>query len=110
MGQSNVKFAFHFYGNDGAQTVIDNVKVDYATGLREVDPNQVKIYPNPSDGIVNIVATEASHIAIYDMVGKLISTHRVDAQEVLTIQQASGLYIIKVETEKGISSYKLVIK
>lgn len=110
MGQSNVKFAFHFYGNDGAQTVIDNVKVDYATGIREVDPNQVKIYPNPSDGIVNIVATEASHIAIYDMVGKLISTHRVDAQEVLTIQQASGLYIIKVETEKGISSYKLVIK
>ncbi|HQQ21494.1 MAG TPA: choice-of-anchor J domain-containing protein, partial [Bacteroidales bacterium] len=110
MGQSNVKFAFHFYGNDGAQTVVDNVKIDYATGIREVDPNQVKIYPNPSDGIVNIVATEASHITIYDMVGKLISTHRVDAQEVLTIQQSSGLYIVKVETEKGISSYKLVIK
>ncbi len=79
-------------------------------GIEEIDPNKVQIYPNPSEGIVNIVVEETAQITVYDMVGKLISTHHVDAQEILTIQQSSGIYIVKVETEKGFSSYKLVIK
>jgi|GEM_PF-423232 len=109
-GQSNVKIAFNFYGDDGAQVNIDNISLSPATGIQEIDPNQVKIYPNPSNGVVNIVAAETSHITIYDMVGKLIDSHYVTENEMLTIHQLSGLYVVKVETEKGISSYKLVIK
>ncbi len=110
-GEPNVKFAFHYLGSDGAQVSIDNVKLDYATGINEdVSVNVASVYPNPSDGLVNVKVIEKSVVTVVDISGRTVGVYNVDANETLSFRQASGMYILKVLSEGKVSSHKLIVK
>ena len=67
------------------------------------------VYPNPANDVINI-QTENSikNVAIYNILGKLVYTNNVETVNVSNLD--AGIYLIKVETEKGIGTSKLVIK
>jgi hypothetical protein len=99
VGESNVKFAFHYLGNDGAQVMIDNVELDYATSVNDNVTNLVSVYPNPSNGIVNVQVSETSVITIVDLAGRVVATYNANANETLSFTQAAGVYVVKVESK-----------
>gem|GEM_PF-2389442 len=110
VGESNVKFAFHYLGNDGAQVMIDNVELDYATSVNDNVTNLVSVYPNPSNGIVNVQVSETSVITIVDLAGRVVATYNANANETLSFTQATGVYVVKVESNGQVSNHKLIIQ
>ncbi|HQL70261.1 MAG TPA: choice-of-anchor J domain-containing protein, partial [Bacteroidales bacterium] len=109
-GEANVKIAFQFYGNDGAQTIVDNIVIDLGTNIENETINTVSVYPNPSNGLVNINVTENSVISVIDIAGRTVKSFNVKANEEVNFSQSAGLYIIKVESNGKVSTHKLVIQ
>lgn len=74
--------------------------------------NSVKLYPNPSGGIVTIKAdTLIKSIEFYDVQGRLLQSGTINRNEAVfdITRRNSGLYFLKIITENG-SKVEKVIK
>jgi hypothetical protein len=78
--------------------------------VSEINTNQVSVYPNPSNGLVNVQVSEKSIITLVDLVGRVIATYQVNGNETIRFNQATGLYILKVESKNQVSTHKLIIQ
>ncbi|MBD3581350.1 T9SS type A sorting domain-containing protein [Flavobacterium selenitireducens] len=91
-----------------------NVTNDLATG--EFDKGIVGIYPNPAQDVLNIeVASGATlnTVEIYNVTGQKVmqQTFVANAQNTMNVQTlAAGVYIVKLATDQGTSSQRLVKK
>ncbi|MHA3787272.1 DUF7619 domain-containing protein [Flavobacterium hauense] len=73
--------------------------------------NSVKVYPNPSNGLVRIDAdTEIKSISLYDIQGRQLQINYSHETNVMfdVSGRASGVYFMRVITEKGIKVEKLI--
>ena len=70
----------------------------------------VRIYPNPSDGLINVALTEKSIIRIYDSMGKQVAQYNVNAHSELKLNKSSGTYFIHVENNGKISTHKVIVQ
>lgn len=73
--------------------------------------NSVKVYPNPSKGIVTVSADSTlTSVALYDLQGRLLYTAMPNHTEtILNIaDRAAGVYFIKVTSEKGSKVEKII--
>lgn len=71
----------------------------------------VKIYPNPTSGFVKIdAAGTIKSVQIFDIQGRLLQHSFVNENSVLldVSDRSSGMYFVKVLTEKGIKVEKLI--
>jgi len=80
-----------------------------------VDENaiNVAIYPNPATNTLNINSdSEVSNIKVLNYLGQTIDNFYLKGMEVAINTSAynSGIYFIQIETEKGISTQKIVIE
>jgi hypothetical protein len=66
------------------------------------------IYPNPVKDIVHIQSSATiEQVAIYDMSGRML--RQVQMTNDIPVQDlARGVYVIKIETKKGIEVRKIV--
>jgi hypothetical protein len=66
------------------------------------------IYPNPTNGLVNIEIQNQTiqNIKVYDLQARLI-IETTESQFNLS-NYSNGTYFIRVQTEKGFNSYKLI--
>lgn len=70
---------------------------------------EVKIYPNPTIGIINIQTNaNVKSISIYTLLGKEIL--RTTAIKIDVSHLSSGMYILKIISEKGMETTKRFIK
>lgn len=83
------------------------VKVVSTLGLTEVKDAKTAIYPNPVKDVMNIgTADKVLGVSIYSAEGKLVKT--TDAKSVNVADLAKGVYIVKVKTDKGETTHKVV--
>jgi hypothetical protein len=78
---------------------------------KDIDPTNVKIYPNPSDGLVFVESPETlvESYEIYDLTGrKLVQNSCHDSQLSIRLPEQTGVYILLLNTEKGIISKKII--
>jgi len=71
----------------------------------------VKIYPNPSSGVVNIsAATHVQSMELYDVQGRLLQSVIInDTAGALNISQRSqGIYFLKIRTDAGVKVEKII--
>lgn len=88
-------------------TTISNLSTD------EFKPNEFKIYPNPSKGIVNIITPYEGNYIIVDALGKTIKSFDLheDIVNTLYLENVSdGTYFIKSISDSNIKTQKLIIK
>jgi hypothetical protein len=81
-----------------------------SAGEFEMD-NSVKVYPNPSNGLVKIDAdTEIKAIYLYDIQGRQLQVNYSDETNASfdVSGRVSGIYFMKVITEKGMKVEKLI--
>ncbi len=83
-----------------------------ATSIENFNMEDVDIYPNPSNGIFTIkIDSPNGHIQLFNGMGDLVFEDYVtDSYKVVNSGLKSGIYIVKITTEKGVSSRKLIIK
>lgn len=116
----------------GQQFIIadDNSSPDYSSlqipasaSKMMVKPNNLNVYPNPSNGLINIKlegATETSYIIeIFDVTGSMIFKSSIleakDSElsievDLRKLGLKSGLYMINLKSEKGLQSQRLIVE
>ena len=84
-------------------------------GLEDFDlSHSISLFPNPTNGEVKVECSETmmESISIYDVYGKLISQFNVnDTYTTLDVTKlADGIYFVRITTENGIVTKRLVKK
>ena len=121
---SAVKFGFRYFvtdaGTNGANS--DIIGIDTFSVTRTVAStesffkNNLSIYPNPTDGLLiinsnnNVIIHSAS---ITDLNGRIIKEVNLDGmnnQSINLSELNSGIYFLKVTTDQGIGSCKVIKK
>ncbi len=92
---------------DGGFNATCRVTVKSASGIDNADSDNLMIYPNPAQDILYVVLDGALKVEIYNTVGdKVLDTFDTDAISVSYLP--SGIYIVKITTDRGIYSTKFI--
>lgn len=85
--------------------VVHGVSVD------ENDENDVMIYPNPTNGRLNVKVDGMCRISVVNTLGQVVCQCEVDADnEIIDLKQfGSGVYMIRVETQDGIVVRRITV-
>ena len=75
-------------------------------GIDEIDSN-VEIYPNPTDGILNIKVEGIKNVIVVNSLGQIVC-ETVENQIDLS-QYGNGIFILRIETENGICLQRIVV-
>ncbi|MCF8275365.1 MAG: T9SS type A sorting domain-containing protein [Flavobacteriales bacterium] len=83
------------------------------TGMDEVAGINASVYPNPSNGIftLRLETTDAIHIRIMDVSGKVVRTEKLAGSTLYTIDMQDariGVYVMEIETAEGRTFKKLI--
>ena len=74
-----------------------------------VSINEILIYPNPANNIINISsANEIQNVSIFNYVGQTI--YNGTDIKINTSNLEAGIYLIKIETKEGIETQKITIQ
>lgn len=100
------------FESDGvAQTRLYENKIINEGNLNTVifNKNDFKLYPNPTEGLINIQTREAiRNISIYNHLGQLITTQKQTQFNLENL--ANGIYMVRVDFENGQTANKKIIK
>ncbi|MGB1247668.1 MAG: T9SS type A sorting domain-containing protein, partial [Chitinophagales bacterium] len=83
-------------------------------GINDVNIYNLSIYPNPSNGMINITfdSSEKLSLSIINTVGAVVSDYgSISNNERIDINHlAGGIYFVKLQGEKGTSIQRLIVK
>jgi len=85
------------------------------TIAEETIENEIMVFPNPSKGMIHINGNhlEGAKLVLYDLLGKVlmtINTLKANENILYTEQIGSGIYVLQIETRKGLLSKKISIE
>jgi hypothetical protein len=83
---------------------------EVAIGITDIDVSaSIVIFPNPVRDILHI-NTDANieQIEIYNIQGQLIKTENTNTAEISTMDLSSGLYLLRITSDMGISTHKFI--
>ncbi len=88
-----------------------SIRMDQSIGIDEHNHEiSFNIFPNPSNGILNITTDRKIDISIHDILGKFVYSNSIENSKTMDLSHLnSGVYIITVTDGKNQSSQKLVI-
>jgi Secretion system C-terminal sorting domain/Bacterial Ig domain len=76
--------------------------------------NSIEVYPNPSNGLVNVSVSEDATVQVLDLNGKLVvfqsNVKANEKSEINVSALSNGVYVIKISNDNFVSTKKLVIK
>ena len=84
------------------------------TSVEEHEAPQVALYPNPAKESVRITAEKnLRNVSVYNMLGQQIEALNLNGENrtiLNTSSYASGVYLVKIMTENGIVTQRLVVQ
>jgi len=84
------------------------------TSIKDIDNNQISIFPNPTQNIIKVHSPESSikNIKIFDVSGRLVleneTTGNKNDIEVNVERLTSGIYTLKIQTEIELFAKKII--
>jgi hypothetical protein len=82
------------------QSEITALYTSTSTGINDIKNLNIKIYPNPTNNIINIeglTKNENNAIQIFDVQGKLVITKKINEKGIIDLSELNkGVYVIKV--------------
>ena len=96
----------HYYDN------VFELHVYYSPTGTEENETQVKVYPNPTKGLVTLEAEGIMEVLVYNTLGQCVLKKEVaESQSVVDLQNVSeGLYLLRVKTKNGIFSKHIAVE
>ena len=77
-------------------------------GINNVEDVNVSVYPNPTTSIVNIEAEGMKDVEVLDMSGRTVMTTNKSVVDMSSLSK--GVYMFRINTEKGRSLQKVIKK
>ena len=68
----------------------------------------VRLFPNPSDGVVNLNSTNMYHINIFDSIGKNVLTTFGNSINIQSLEKGTYVFKLKNIDTNSISTYRIV--
>ena len=107
-----IYIGFKYSGGDPGETTtlqLDNVNVTDATvaSIKSVNNNKISVFPNPAVNVLNI--SEVSDLIVYNIAGQEVLTAE-NTKNVDVSALESGVYFIEIQSVKGVSVKKFVVK
>ncbi|MFT5311089.1 MAG: hypothetical protein ACI8VL_002003 [Bacteroidia bacterium] len=94
---------------DGQCPTSDTLTVGTFVGIENHWINDLQIHPNPSSGLFNIQLLEATQVTVMDSRGrKVIETTENGRFTVDLSMESTGFYTLRLETETGVGTKRLV--
>ncbi len=98
----------------GDKTENSNGSVDYwvikltpdVIGIHEYPIQEIRIYPNPADKVLNIETSYDIEVKISNVLGKTVLSSKEKQININNLPQ--GVYIVKIETDKGTITKKVI--
>lgn len=123
-GPTDVKFAFRYYVTDGGPSGnnsdiigIDDFSVDRPTASnQDFFASNFSIQPNPVKDIFTLTAKNSAaiqNVKVLDLNGRVVNEMNVsgaDNAQVNISDLNSGVYFVKVQTEAGVGTSKIIKK
>ena len=79
--------------------------------LTENLPNQPRIYPNPTTGIINFSNNlENKIIEVFDFKGQFLQKVLIDNSNSLKLNLPSGIYFLRSSDQEGVLNLKIIIR
>ena len=122
IGEPRIMFSFENLSGFGNMIYLDNINLTGVTGIVDeaLENNTITIYPNPSiDGIFNLNIQnigESCSICLIDLTGKTLISRELKAisgtinQQLDVTDFSKGIYFLRIKTEQGYETKKLVIQ
>jgi hypothetical protein len=105
-GESLIKFTFYNEQNPADETSLLFKFISNKLGVATINTNTsfVQLYPNPAQANL-FIKTEATieQIGIYTVQGQLIKKESTNVNFIAVDDFASGMYSVRITTDKGIS-------
>ncbi|MEE4256512.1 MAG: S8 family serine peptidase [Bacteroidales bacterium] len=99
--------------DEGESAFSDPASVEYYFGIDEDEQVEARIYPNPAKDFI-MVETEAEikTLSLFNTEGRILIKQEVPGNSLqLDVGEVvGGIYFIKIETERGFSVYKVLIR
>lgn len=107
--------SYMFYGFE--QDEVNNKKIPYIYKVDNIDTytsinsnkfNHLKIYPNPSSGIINIdIKDQVIEVYLVNTIGQRINT-KFENNKIDISENSPGIYILFINTNKGTYTEKII--
>ena len=109
-GGQTIYIAFHNISAMGGDALIfDDIHIGTGVGVNEVNNVNVAVYPNPVSDVLNIRGEGIQQIELMDVNGRTVMTSGATSQLNLD-GMAAGLYMVRVITNDGVHTQKIVKK
>jgi hypothetical protein len=100
------------YATDGILGTLDNPITLHFTPM-DVEENalaNVKIYPNPSEGIFNIEGQNIRKVEVFNAFGQLVYSKDMENGLMMIdlTNRAAGIYLIQIITDNGICNHQVM--
>jgi len=98
---------------------IDNILVmttkdyeDYLLSNTEIEKKYFSVYPNPATDVINIESENEvfKSVEIYDVNGRLIPLNTINKEAIDVSSLSSGSYFLKIKSDKGEETHKIIKK
>ena len=90
-----------------SQDILSNISSLNLSGIEDVTCGEIKLYPDPTTGIVTIKAPGLQKVILYDISGKILKEKEINnrSEYIFDLSDyAKGMYIVKiVSLEKSVS-------
>lgn len=121
------RFKFEFESDGGNNFYLDNINLyqgtpsdDIVLGLNELEISNTLLYPNPTDGELNIEFhlshAEQTQLSIVDITGKLLQTYTVAGESGKNLafmdvnELSSGVYFLTIEIQGSSRQLRFVVE
>lgn len=103
--------AVNYYTNWGYAPYV-RANFDVALGIEEAELEGISIFPNPSQGVVNISNENNTNnlIEVLDVTGKVVLTKEASTSTTIDLSGSNGVFIVKVSNDLGTAVKRVVIK
>lgn len=95
-----------------SDTATVTINIHTSEAVDEVDAPQVKVYPNPTDGLLNVEAQDIIQVDLYNVSGQKVysDSHHTHQLQLHTHSFAPGTYYLRVATANGSSTQTVVVR
>lgn len=94
------------------EQIVINVQVNFTVSVNENNTIDIQLYPNPANEYVNVTSENIRKVEIYNLLAQKIFEEKCNDSHIAipTNNFKAGTYIIKIFTEKGSASKKVIIQ
>jgi predicted phage tail protein len=94
-------------GNNNDGTIF---KLDLAINNVNESKSTLKVYPNPNNGIINIIGEKLGQVELLNVQGQIIKTFSItDENATIDISELlNGIYLLKIQTKNGYTVKKII--